>query len=628
MPFGYNGKILKVDLSTSSYAVEEKDERFFRTFLGGSALAAYYLLTEMRPRVDPLGPDNVLVFATSVVVGAPVPGASRFTVAAKSPLTGAMGQAEAGGYFGPELKKAGFEAIVVKGRADRPTWLWIHDGGVEFRDAAGLWGHDTGYAQGRIRGELGDEKVRVACIGQAGENQVRYACVVNELKHTNGRTGMGAVMGAKNLKAVAVRGSKMPAFHDREALNRINRSFVEVFRSHPIQGLLYDGGTIGWDIESLDAGGILPTKNFRGGHFDEYEKITLNAMKDTILQGRGACSGCPNRCKLVCGGGKFDIDPEYGGPEYETAGAFAPNLLVGDPEVYAKAHELCNRYTLDTISTGVTIAFAMDCYEAGLLTKEQTGGLDLRFGNGRAVLELIEAIAFKRGLGALLAEGSVRAAKEIGRGAERFVRAVKGQEIAMHEPRGKAGIGLAFALSPWGADHVQAPHDLLFEEGKFGVDDLKELGIYRGTPGRDIGPDKVRFFYYGQQTWNLFNTLSMCCFVIGPGKLLKMGDLVSIVNAATGWNGSLFELMKAGERTVTLGRLFAVREGFTVADDVLPEVFYQPSESGLLTGRKIDRAAFVRAVQLYYEMMGWDAKTGEPKESKLVELGIADLGAF
>ncbi len=625
MPHGYNGKILKVDLTDASYSVEERDEAFFRSFLGGSALAAYYLLTEMPAGVDPLGSENVLVFATSVVAGAPVPGASRFTVAGRSPLSGSFGEAEAGGYWGPELKKAGFEAIVIKGRAPRPTWLWIHDGKVEFRDAGDLWGKDSGHAEAAIRGTLGDELVRVACIGQAGENLVRFASVVNELKHSNGRTGMGAVMGSKNLKAVAARGAAAPAVYDRAKLAELQKLFTQNFRRHPIQSLLWEGGTIGWDIESLDAAGILPTRNFRGGSFDQMETITYTAAEQTVLQGRGTCAGCANRCKLVCGGGKYAVDPRFGGPEYETTGAFGSNVCVGDIEVVAKAHELCNRYTLDTISTGMVIAFAMDCYEAGILTREDTGGLELRFGNGEAVLKLIEDIAFKRGLGALLAEGSVRAARRLGKGAERLVRAVKGQEVAMHEPRGKAGLALQFALAPTGADHVRCPHDLLFEEDKFGVEDLKELGIQHGVAGRDLGPAKVRFSCYGHQTWNLFNSLSLCCFTWGPGKLLKMGHVVELVNAVTGWNTSLFELMKAGERTMTLARLFNCREGFTAEHDSLPEIFFEPLETGILAGKSLDRKTFDEAVKLFYDMMGWDRETGAPTPGRLAELGIADL---
>jgi len=628
MPYGYHGKILKVNLTDLSYLVEEKDEYFYRTFLGGSALAAYYLLTEMDSGVDPLGPNNVLVFAVSVITGAPVPGTSRFTVAAKSPLSGSFGEAEAGGFWGVEFKKTGFDALVIKGKAPKPVWLWIHDGQVEFKDASDIWGQDTGYTQEKIRAALNDNNVRVAGIGQGGENLVRYASVVNELKHTNGRSGMGAVMGSKNLKAVAVRGNVALSFKDRDKLRDLSNYYVQNLKTHPIQSLLSEGGTIGWDVEDLDANGILPTKNFRGGSFDQMESITFTRISETVLVDRGGCWGCPIHCKLVCGGGKFNIDKRFGGPEYETTGAFGSNICVGDIEVVAKAHELCNRYSLDTISTGMSIAFAMDCYENDLLTSEDTGGLELRFGNGEAALQLIEDIAFRRGLGALLAEGSARAAQQIGPEAEKYLRVVKKQELPMHEPRGKAGLALQYALCPTGADHVRAPHDLLFQDGSFGVKDLYPLGIFKGMAGSDLGPQKVRFSYYGHMTWNLFNTLSYCCFVAGPGKLFTMNHIVEIVAAATGWDTSLFDLMKAGERTINLARVFNSREGFTRADDTVPEQFFTPLESGRHTGKALDREAFSRALDMYYEMMGWDLITGIPRQARLYELNISDLGQF
>ncbi len=628
MAYGYHGRILKVNLENLSYEIETKDEQFFRNFYGGSALASYYLLTEMEKGIDPLGPENLLVFSVSVLTGAPVPGTSRFTVAAKSPLTGGFGEAEAGGFWAVELKKAGYEAIVIKGKALKPVWIWIDDNGLEFKDASEIWGTDTGYTENYIRNTLGDEKIRVACIGQGGENLVRYAAVVNELKHANGRSGMGAVMGSKLLKAIAVRGTKTLEFYDKEKLQELTKFFVSNLKTHPIESLLHEGGTIGWDVEDLDACGILPTGNYRGGSFEGMEKITLTAMKEKIHAGRGGCWACPVRCKHVCAGGKFDIDPKYGGPEYETVAAFGSNMLVGDIEVCSKAHELCNKYTLDTISTGNTITFAMDCYMHGLLTKEDTGGVDLVFGNGEAALQLIEDIAFRRGLGNLLAEGSARAAKIIGNGAEKFTRAVKGQEVPMHDPRGKYGLSLAYSTTPSGADHVRCPHDLLFEPGKFGVPELFPLGISEGLPGQNLGPEKVRFFYYGSQTWNLFNTLSLCAFTYGPGKVFTMNHVTDVVNAVTGWDISLFALMKAGERTVTLGKLFNVREGIGRDADTLPDVFFEPFESGILKGKSMDRTVFKKAMELYYEMMGWDLETGAPREARLYELNIHDLSKF
>jgi aldehyde:ferredoxin oxidoreductase len=625
MANGYNGKILMIDLNNLDYNVIYKDDYFYRTFMGGSAMASYFLLTEMEKGVDPLGPDNVLVFSTSIITGTAVPGANRYTVAAKSPLTHAFGEAEAGGYWAVELKKAGFDAIVIKGKAPRPVYIWIENGSVDFKDAAHLWGNDTGFTEETIRKELGDEKIKIAAIGQGGENLVLYAAIIHNLRHTNGRTGMGAVMGSKNLKAVAVRGTEELSFYDQDKNREIAKYFAKTFKTHPIQSILAEGGTVGWDVESLNAAGVLPTRNFHGGAFDDFEGMTWNQMKKTVYKGRDSCFACPIRCKQICEGGKYDIDARYGGPEYETAGAFGSNLEIGDIELISKAHELCNKYSIDTISTGMTIGFAMECYENGILSIEDTDGIDLRFGNADAVLKLIEKIAFKDGFGALLAEGSYRAAQQIGKGAEKFAMTVKKQEFAMHEPRGKNGLSLAYATSPTGADHVEAAHDLPFEEGKFGVPDLYPLGILKGVPGRDLGPYKVRQFVYNQHIWSLFNTISLCIFVAGPGKLYKMNHVVDMVANATGWDTSLFELMAVGERTTTLAKLYNVREGLDRRDDVLPDRLFEELESGILTGKKLDREQFEFALDMYYEMMGWDIVTGEPRQARLYQLNIADL---
>lgn len=628
MAYGYNGKILKVDLTNNKVETIVKDDYFYRTFMGGSAMASYFLLTEMEKGVDPLGPDNILVFSTSILTGTAVPGANRYTVAAKSPLTHGFGEAEAGGSFGIELKKAGFDAVVIKGKADKPVYLWVKNGIAEIRDANHIWGNDTGFCEEQIRKDLDDDKIKIAAIGQGGENLVLYASVVHNLRHTNGRSGMGTVMGSKNLKAVAVRGTKELEFFDKGKNLEIAQYFAKTFKTHPIQSVLSEGGTVGWDVESLNAAGVLPTKNFHGGSFEDYEGMTWDQMQKIIFKGRDSCFACPIRCKQICEGGKYDIDPRFGGPEYETAGAFGSNLEIGDIELISKAHELCNRYSIDTISTGMTIGFAMECFENGIITKEDTDGLELRFGNADATLKLIEKIAMKDGFGALLAEGSYRAAKQIGKGAEKYAMTVKKQEFPMHEPRGKNGLALAYATSPTGADHVEAAHDLPFEEGKFGVPDLYPLSILKGVPGRDLGPYKVRQFVYNQHVWSLFNTLSLCIFVAGPGKLYKMNHVEEMVKNATGWDTSLFELMIAGERTTTLARLFNTREGFDRRDDVLPDRLFEELESGPLTGKKLDREQFEGALDLYYEMMGWDIVTGDPRQARLYQLNIADLSQF
>jgi len=627
MPYGYNGKILKVNLNELNYSIEKKSEYFYRTFMGGSALATYFLLTEMKEGIDPLSPENVLVIASSVTAGAPIPGANRCTVAAKSPLTDAFGEAESGGFFSVELKKAGFDAIVIKGRSANPVYLWIKDGKLEFREATDLWNNDSGYAENKIREDLQDEKISILSIGQAGENQVRYACVVSDLRHTNGRTGLGAVFGSKNLKAIAVRGRNRLEFYDKNKLKEIAKYFADNMKTDPVCDILKRGGTILWDVLSLNVDGILPTKNFHKGSFDKVNSITFEQLQKKILVGRDNCFACPLHCKQVCSGGKYDIDPIYGGPEYETTGAFGSNILVDDIEVVAKAHELCNKYTLDTIETGMAIAFAMECYENGILTKDDMDGIDLCFGNGEAVLEMIRKIAFKEGFGAVLAEGSYRASQKIGKGSEKFSLTVKKQSCAMHEPRGKNNIAFSYALASTGAEHVEATHDMPFQEGFPAVSSLYPLGILKGISPRNLSPYKVRWYIWNQSIYSLCNTLSFCVFTIGPGRCLDLTHLVEIVKSVTGWNTSLFELMMAGERTTTLARMVIAREGFNKDDDMLPERFYNALENGPLEGVKLDKNSFNKALKYYYEMMGWD-ENGNPKESKLYQLNIADLTQF
>lgn len=628
MASGYTGKILKVNLTELTYKIEEKDDYFYRTFMGGSAMASYFLLTEMEKGVDPLGPENVLVITVSVLTGTPLPGANRYTIAAKSPLSEGFGESEAGGYFSVQLKKAGFDAVVIKGKSPKPVYLWITDGKVEFKDASHLWGQDTGYTEEKIREELMDDKIMLVTIGRAGENQVRYASVIQDLRHANGRTGMGAVFGSKNLKAIAARGKYNIEFHDKQKLKELASYFAKNMKDHPVCKVLKEGGTLGWDMIDLDADGVLPTKNFHGGSFDKVEQVSFERLKETVSSGRSTCFACPIRCKQVCEGGKYDIDPIYGGPEYETSGAFGPNILVDDIEVIAKAHELCNKYALDTIETGMTIAFAMECYENGILTKEQMDGLDLRFGNGEAALEMVTKIAFKEGFGAVLAEGSYRAAKIIGKGAERYVCTVKKQGFAMHEPRGKNNIAFAYSLSPTGADHLEAAHDMPFEEGRWAVPDLYPVGILKGVPARDLTPYKVRWFVYNQHIYSLINTLSLCFFTAGPARLFRLNHLVEMVESATGWETSLFELMTLGERTTTLARLVNAREGFDRKDDMLPDRLFEPLETGSLTGEKLDREKLDKALDYYYEMMGWDVATGNPRDARLYMLNIAALSQF
>ena len=618
MAYGYNGKILRVDLGKESISVEEPPKNFYCRYLGGGTLALYYLLRELKPKSDPLGPENILVFAGSVISGTPAAGLSRFSVAAKSP-TGSFGEAEAGGWWIPELKFAGFDAIVIKGRANRPVYLWVHDGEAEIRDGSKIWGKFPKETQDEIRKELGDDRIRVALIGPAGEKLVKVACIVNELKHVNGRTGLGAVMGSKNLKAIAVRGKKRMEVADEEAVKRLAKWLRDVYEEP-----YFSTGNLGTAriAPMLSEQGVLPTLNFREGSFVKVDAISGETMAKTILAQRGTCYGCFVRCKReVQVGEPYFVDPIYGGPEYETVGAFGSLCGIDDLKAIAKANQLCNAYGLDTISTGGLVAFAMECYENGILDKKNTGGLELRFGNAGVMMKLVEMIGRREGLGDTLAEGILSAAEKFGKGAINFAMQVKGIPIPLHEPRGKVGVGLGYAVSTTGADHNEVPHDPSFAT-EAGISILRPLGILEPVDVFDIGPKKVKIFVYLQQYWDLLNSLGVCLFTVKPFGMQTLNGMVDYVKAVTGWDTSLFDLLKVGERHINMARIFNLREGFTAQDDTLPDRFFQPLEGGTLKGKKIDREAFSKALETYYEMMGWDPETGVPKRTKLFELDL------
>ena len=621
MAHGYNGKILRVDLSSGKISVDEPDEVYYRRYLGGRAAALCYLLNEMEPGVDPLGPDNLLIFAPSVLTGAPIQGVSRFSVACKSPLTGTYGEAEAGGDWGPELKFAGFDAVVVKGKAEKPVYLWIHDGEAEIRDASKIWGKPTKEAQEGIHEELKDKMIKVAQIGPAGEKLVRYACIINKLRDVNGRGGMGAVMGSKNLKAIAVRGKKRIDMKDPDKVKSLVKWFTENYLKNADVSGLHNLGTPQY-VLALNAAGALPTKNFRDGTLEGAEKISGETMKETLHVGSTACWACTVACKMVVKvDGPFKVDPAYGAPEYESVAALGSCCGVTDLKAVVKANEICNAYGMDSISSGASVAFAMECFENGILTKKDTGGIDLRFGNAEAMMKVVEMIAKREGLGDILAEGVKRAAERIGKGAEKFAMHVKGKEVPMHEGRWKTGVGLGYGVSPTGADHVQMEHDPCFEEKGFFIDQLKPIGILEPVPSLDLGERKVRLFTYLQHWWSLGNCLDLCLLTTAPARVWTIPQVVEMVNAVTGWDTTTWELMKVGERATTMARAFNVREGFTKDDDQLPERLFQPLESGSLKGTKLSKEDYKQAVAAYYQMMGWD-ETGAPTKAKLEELDV------
>jgi len=621
LPYGYNGRILKVDLSNNKIWVEQPEDIFYRRYIGGEGFVAYYLLKELEPRVDPLSPKNKLIFAAGPVTGVPIPGNGRNSVGAKSPLTGGFGESEVGGFWGAELKHAGFDAIIFDGKSKDPVYLWVHNGEAELRGAEHLWGKETGETESLIRNELGDRLIRVASIGPAGEYLIRYACVMNDLRDAAGRTGMGAVMGSKNLKAIAVRGKKkLLDIYDpqklRDLTNWLNTNLNDVV------GWAHNYGT-GAGMDSSAAFGNLPTRNFRDGDFQNPEALDAKTIKETIRIGMEGCYACSVRCKKIV---KFDepwmVDPKYGGPEYEALAALGSNCGVDNLKAVAKANEICNRCSMDVISTGSAIAFAMECYENGILTKNDTGGLDLRFGNAEAMLEMVKMIAHRQELGNILAEGVKRAAEKIGKGSEKYAIHVKGQEVPMHEPRLKRALAIGYAVSPTGADHMHNLHDIGLAIGGQALRQFSALGILEPVPLEDMGPRKVSALIYHVDWRVLDNCLLLCDFL--PWDYNQKTEIVS---ATTGWNTTAWELMKVGERVTTMARVFNLREGFSRRDDWLPERFFHPPRSGPLSNTALDREKLERAISIYYQMMGWD-ENGVPTETKLEELGIGWLASF
>jgi len=615
MPNGYCGRMLYVDLTDRTTRVEERDEDFYRTYLGGWGVIAHELLKRAPRGVDPFAPGNPLIFATGVQTGSPVGSSGRHAVGAKSPLTGGFGEADVGGYWGTELKKAGFDAVVITGASKDPVYLWIVDGEVEIRDAGHLWGKETAEVQALIHEELGDDKVRVAQCGPAGERLIRFANVMHDVSRAAGRTGLGAVMGSKKLKAIAVRGTGAVEVADPETVEAVRTRFIEL-KEH-WEGLQKYGTAE--SVAEVQERGYLPTRNFQKGQFDGWEKISGQRLRSEYLVGRDTCYGCPIACKRkVKADGVYKVDSIYGGPEYETLGSLGSTCAIDDLEAILYANQLCAANGMDTISTGVTIAWLMDCFEKGLLMSEDTGGIEAQFGDAEAMVKLVEMIAAREGIGDVLAEGSWRAAKTLGNGTEDLVVHVKGQEFPMSDPRTQFGLGLAYAISPTGADHMHSAHDhWIDEEAPAGFLKLSYGMLTGQLEHNDLSPEKVRWVVYKNSHLVLFNCLGWCQF-----HHYSVSRIRDVLQAITGWNVRTFEIMKDGERALTLARAFNMREGLTADDDVLPPRMGEPLKAAAIDNWRIDPDEFVKARSLFYGMMGWDEETGVPKAWRLHELDI------
>jgi aldehyde:ferredoxin oxidoreductase len=620
---GTYGKIMHVNLSTGQAQIEHPGDDFYRLLVGGRALVAHLLLRDLPPRTDPLGPDNLLIFAPGVLQGTNLPGAGRHGVGGKSPLTGGLGSSEVGGWWGHEFKRAGLDALVIHGRAPTPVYLWIADGTLEIRPADHLWGQQTAPTQVAIRAELGDDRVRIAQIGPAGENLVRFAAIMHDINRAAGRNGLGAVMGSKNLKAVAVRGSQEVPIADRARVTAVSRWLGQNYRD------LMAWATAGIARGTQDGigrqapNGGLPTRNFGQPVFEQAELLSGARNYEMFFKDRDTCQGCPVRCKQVFEHKdpepRLSLDPVYGGAEYEAMAALGSCCLVSDNLAVLKANELCNAYGLDVISAGVTIAFVMECFEHGLLTTADTGGIAYHWGDGDLVVRSIEMIARREGFGNLLAEGVTRLSARLGPASEPFAMTVKGQELPMHEPRLKHAMGLGYAVAPVGADHMMNMHDTAYTSDG---ESLRRVNLAAEPP---IGPvprdvlneDKMQIFYHEVNWAHLLDCALICQFYC-----YNYDRLAQALSGVTGVEYTIHDVLEVGARAQTLSRLLNLREGFTAQDDRLPRRVMTAFSNGPLAGINIADESFGWARHRFYELMGWDPETGVPSEQCLHRLGL------
>lgn len=623
MPYGYTGKILHVNLTSGALTIEEPEESFYRKYLGGSAMGMYYILRDMPKGADALSPENVLTLFTGPATGAPISGQSRLNANAKSPISGGIGDSQSGGFFPAELKFAGFDGIVIKGKSAKPMYLSIVEGKAELKDAAHLMGKLSGEVDDILHREI-DPKAEILQHGIGAENGVLFSSLVSMSNRHNGRTGMGLVMASKNLKAVVVRGTKKAQIANPKALTELNRIGPKALPENgDMDGLAKFGTAV--VVMFNNTIGTLPTRNYTEGQFEGCEPISGEKMAETILKERDTCHACVVRCKRVVEiEGK--VDARYGGPEYETLGAFGSYCGVDDLAAVSVANQICNEYAVDTIAAGATIAFAMECYEKGIITKEQTNGLDLKFGNAEAMLSALRALVNGEGeFGKTLGLGSARAAQKWGKGSDELLITVKHAEAPAHMPQAKRSLALIYAVNPFGADHQSSEHDPYYEEGvgDFNLDRLKQIGLGAPQPAYSLTEEKVRFAYETEVFYSMLDSAELCQFVYGPTWTLYDGkDTVNMLNAVTGWDLTLEELMEVGRRRLNLFRVFNAREGLGRKDDQLPKKFFKPlAGTGPTAGFSLTHEEVDAALNHYYKLAGFNAD-GAPTKETLQKNGV------
>ncbi len=597
---GYVGLVARVNLSSNSVEICELDEEFAYRYLGGRGFCARILYDEIKQGVDPLSPENVLVFATGPLTGTSFPSSGRYHVGAKSPLTGGIGESNAGGFFGPYMKLAGFDALIVEGASQKPVYLLLESGRVKILPASALWGKTTYETQALLRQKHGSN-ARVACIGPAGENGVLISCIICDAGRAAGRTGLGAVMGSKKLKAVVARGSRSVELADPEKARREALRLFKKLRENRVTSKVFPERGTASAIGVVNRAGVLPTKNFQESLFEPWLDKSDRELMQKILVGKKACWSCPMACGRRTRVASKEFSGEGDGPEYEAIWALGPMCGVSSIEAIAKANYLANELGLDAISLGNTIACAMELNKRGLLPKEKLVGVRLEFGNPYALIECVWRTAYRVGIGEDISLGAKRLAERYG--APDVAMHAKGLELPAYDPRGLQGMALAYATSNRGGCHLRA---LVVMHELFGV---KEVHDRFSTVG------KARLVKEMQDAFAVIDSLVVCKFLFYA---ISIDDIVPYLCAATGWELGVDQLRTIGERIYNLERLFINREGFGEADDALPKRLVEsPISSGESAGHV---ARLEEMLGEYYALRGWER--GAPTRQKLDELGI------
>ncbi|MEJ2265586.1 MAG: aldehyde ferredoxin oxidoreductase family protein [Anaerolineales bacterium] len=595
--------VLKIDLSGAGIEEFLIPAEWQTEFLGGASLAARMLYEDLTPQLDPLSPEAPLLFLNGPLTGTAGPAVGRFVICARSPATGLWGESNCGGFWGSELRMAAYDGILVTGRAPKPVYLWINDGNVEIRPAGHLWGLDTYQTQHALQTELGEKGVRVASIGPAGERLIPFSLILCDHGRVAGRTGMGAVMGSKNLKAVAVKGRGSVPLSDPQAFRTLRSLANRELRTDAVSQVLHQAGTAS-AADYFDYLGEMPKRYFHSAKFDTELKITGAHVAETILDGVSTCHACVIACGRVV---RLEDGERRKGPEYETLVGFGPNLWLNDPAFVTRMGELCDRYGMDTISTSNTFGLAFTLFELGILNESDTGGLALNWGDKAVVEKLIHLTAHREGFGAQLAEGS----RSLGRryGAEDKAVQVNGLEVAYHDPRGASGMALVYATSPRGACHNQSDY-FLVDIGQAETD----LGLEYFNP--HDGAAKAANVARHQDWRTVFSSLVMCIFSNVPPD-----TLLHLVNSACGLDWTLEDLLESGGRGWNLKRVINNRLGLRGADDKLPQALLVPYDDAKKVGGQFV-PDFPAMLEAYYAARGWDPRTGYPKIEKMESLGL------